>query len=431
MAIVSSSAQSAGNAGRPMVQALFVSTVLLSVVSWYTTWQGMALYLNGWFAVLASLGIQSALVLVAWLIGFTTARRALLTWVYAITAVVSVAFSYVSLYTWFSARERPAQVQRRLYDTISASAGQSEQQLARAIAEASKHVVALEEMTAAEKMHGYIARAPDPDPYLAGVREAVAREAQSLGGVYKEGSGEGVRYTAFERHAKLAKQSLEQLMAARQSLAAFRAQMKPDQPAEQQIRRYREVYDSLPWAEVEQQAHAGKAERPPAPALSDNLDKTASGQEELLLAFTELATAPTGRHVFAFLLAGFIDVIVFLLAFAAGPYFHGSPELRWPAAAARLDGAELPVFTRDFLRKLEAGPGGSPRARVSTLTPGERQLCILLAARQLAAAGEEAGEIYYELDDSIHEQLMESLTARGEAVAGGKGRAVLRPEATF
>ena len=28
--------------------------------------------------------------------------------VYAITATVSIAFSYVSLYTWFSARERPA-----------------------------------------------------------------------------------------------------------------------------------------------------------------------------------------------------------------------------------------------------------------------------------------------------------------------------------
>lgn len=412
MAIVSRSAQAAGNAGRPMVQALFVSTVLLSIVSWYTTWMGMALYLNGWFAFLASLGIQSALVLVAWLIGFTTAGRGLLTAVYAITAVVSIAFSYVSLYTWFSARERPALVQRRLYDTISASAGQSEQQLAAAIAEARKHVVALDEMTAAEKMHGYISRAPDSDPYLAQIREAVGREAQSLGSAYREGSGEGLRYTAFDRYAKLARQSLEQLMASQQSLAAFRAQMKPDQPSEQQIRRYREVYDSIPWAEVDAQAHAGKVERPAVPALSDYLDKTASGQEELLLAFTELVAAPAGRHVFAFLLAAFIDVIVFLLAFASGPYFHGSPEQRWPAAAAALDGADAQVFTRDFLRKLEPGSRGLARVRVAGLTPGERQLCILLAARKLASAVEEEGALYYLVDDRIHEQLVESLAVR-------------------
>ncbi|NWF84127.1 MAG: hypothetical protein HXY18_09895, partial [Bryobacteraceae bacterium] len=386
MAFVPSSGRISGTAGRPMVQALFVSTVLLSIVSWYTTWVGMGLYLNGWFALLASLGIQSALVLVAWLIGFTTARKGLLTAVYAITAVVSIAFSYVSLYTWFSARERPALVQRQLYDTISASAGQAEQQLAAAVLEARKHVVALEEMAAAERLHGHISRSQDSDPYLARIREAVAREAQSLGAAYKEGSGEGVRYTAFDRYAKLARQSLEQLMASQQSLATFRSQLRPDQPSELQIRRYREVYDAIPWAEVDQQAHAGKLERPAAPALSDHLDKTASGQEELLLAFTELVTAPTGRHVFAFLLAAFIDVIVFLLAFASGPYFYGSPEQRWPAASAALDGADPQVFTRDFLRKFEPGPGGLARVRAAGLTPGERQLCILLAARQMASA---------------------------------------------
>ena len=58
-----------------IVKALFVSSCLLSIVSWYTTQQGMALYLNSWFALLASAGVQSALVLVAWLIGFSKARR--------------------------------------------------------------------------------------------------------------------------------------------------------------------------------------------------------------------------------------------------------------------------------------------------------------------------------------------------------------------
>ena len=63
---------------RPLVACLFVSSVLLSVVSWYTTQQGMALYLSPWFSFLASLGVQSALVLVAWLVGVTESRRGLL-----------------------------------------------------------------------------------------------------------------------------------------------------------------------------------------------------------------------------------------------------------------------------------------------------------------------------------------------------------------
>lgn len=402
---------------RPMVVALFVSTCLLSVVSWYTTQQGMALYLAPWFAILASLGVQSALVLVAWLIGFTVARRGLLITVYAMTAMVSIAFSYVSLYTWFSEKERPALVERKLYDSIQDSSGKVDQILTGAIAEGRKHVMALDEMTVAEKTHGYIARAQDADPYLAGVREAVAREAASLGGV-KEGSGDGPRYTAFDRYAKLARQSLDQMVASQRVLADYRAQVKPLDTSEQQIRRYREVYDSIPWAEVQTQLHGARLEKPPVPALADHLDRTATNQEDMLLAFTELISAPTGRHIFAFTLAAFIDLIVFFLAFASGPYFHGSPEQRWYAGSAAVDGSDNQVFVRDLLRKLEPGPGGLARVDVSTLTPGERQLCLLLASKGAASLQEDDGRRFYLLDENVHAQLVESLSTRGMPLRG-------------
>ncbi len=403
MAYVSESGSSKG-----MVQGLFVCTCLLSLVSWYTTWQGMALYLNGWFAFLASLGIQAALVMVAWLIGQAKRGRALMTAVYAITALVSVCFSYVSLYTWFSAKERPALVERQLYDTLQDSAGKTEQLVAGAIAEAKKHVVALEEMTAAEKSHGFISKGQDADPYLAKVRAAVADEAHSL----KEGTGEGLRYTAFERHAKLARQSLETLMASQRALADFRAGAKPNESSEVQIRRFRAVYDEVPWVEVQEQSHAAKLERPAVPSLAENLDKTSSGQEELLLAFTELVSAPTGRHVFAFVLAMFIDVIVFLLAYAAGPYFTGSEEQRLAIASAALDGSDEQVFARSFLRKVHPDGQGMARVALSALTPGERQLCLMLAGTKQAALAEEGGEAYYLIDGDVHRQLAESLLER-------------------
>ena len=119
--------------------------------------------------------MQGALVLVAWLIGLTKSRRALLGAVYAITATVSIAFSYVSLYTWFSARDRPATVERKLYDELNSAAGRTQELLAAATAEAQKHVLALGKMTTAEKSVGFISRAQDADTYLAQVREAVAK----------------------------------------------------------------------------------------------------------------------------------------------------------------------------------------------------------------------------------------------------------------
>jgi len=411
---VSSSAPSGILAvSRPMVKALFVSSCLLSVVSWYTTQQGMALYLSTWFAFLASLGVQSALLLVAWLIGFSKAKRALLIAVYIITAAVSIAFSYGSLYTWFSARERPAQIERKLYDSLSNAAGQTQELLAAAIGEGQKHVLALEEMTGAEKSHGYISRAQDADPYLARIREAVAREAQTYNPAYQEGVGAGLRYTAFDRYAKLARQSVERMQQSQRALTELVSSLKPLDPTETQLRRFREVFDTVPWADVKEASHSVKLQIPAIPAYSEYVDRTATGQEDLLVAFSELMTTPGNRHYFAFALATFIDLIVFLLAYASAPYFFGAPEGRWFTAAAALDSNNEQVFIRNLLRKMTPSAQEGARVDASDLSPGEQQLCLLLASKGLAAPLEEEGRTYYLLDQAIHEQMVESLANPG------------------
>lgn len=396
-----------------MVKGLFVASTLLAIVSWYTTFEGMSLYLTKWFALLASVGVQVALLLVAWLIGVSRQRRAQLIAVYGITALVSVAFSYVSLYRWFSERERPGLVRRQLYDKLSAAAAGADSTLALASAEARKHTLALEEMTQAEKVHGHISRAADSDPYLNKVREAVAREAQGVGGAYREGSGTGVRYTSFERHSRLARESQQQIEAARAGIANWRAATRPDDAAEKQLRSFHAAIDAVPWGEVNEALHSGRQEKPEAPSLAEFVDQTSGGQEDLLLAFTELIAAPTPRHAFSFLLAAFIDIIIFLLAYASGPHMAGTPEERMTAAAASLESLDGQVFTRDLLRKVKAAPGGLARLEQRELSAGEQQLLLLLGARGLATQGEDAGGVYWLLDGETHASLMESIADRG------------------
>jgi len=398
---------------RPMVKGLFAATCLLSVVSWYTTEQGMALYLSVWFALLASLGVQGTLVLVAWLIGFSKSRRTLLSVVYAITATVSIAFSYVSLYTWFSARERPAAVERKLYDELNGSLGKTQELVAAASAEAQKHVLALEEMGAAEKSVGFISRAQDADPYLRAVRDAVAKEAQTYSNAYRGGSGAGLRYDAFERYTKLAQQSAERLNTAQKAIAEFRDRLKPLDATESQLRGFRQLYDGMPWSDVTESLHGAKIERPQVPVYADFIDHSVSGQEDLLVAFEELFTAPTARHVFAFALAAFIDIIVFLVAFASGPYFFGSSEQGWVAASAAMDGLDEQIFVRGFLSKLTPTVRGMARVDPEKLSGGEQQFCLVLVGKALALVQEEDGKRFYLLDKSIHEMLLECLATRG------------------
>jgi uncharacterized membrane protein YphA (DoxX/SURF4 family) len=404
-----------GSLGRALVASLFVSSCLLSVVSWYTTQQGMALYLSPWLSFLASLGVQSALVLVAWLVGITESRRGLLIAVYLVTASVSVAFSYASLHTWFAARERPAQIERRLYDALSGVAGQAQERLTAAIAEGERHVLALEEMTAAEKAHGYISRATDADPWLARVRAGVAHEAETYGTSYPEGRGTGFRYTAFDRHATLARQTVARLKQSASAIAAFQAGAKPLDPTDQQLRSFRQAFDVIPWSDVRETLHA-EVQVPEVPAYSDFVDRSASGQEDLVIAFTEILTAPTSRHVLAFTLAAFIDLIVFLLASASGPFLFGAPERRLLAAAAALDGAEEQVFVRGLLHKTTHGSQGLPQIEAEALSPGERQLLLALASRGLSFPAGQEGRRHYLLDASLHRSLVESLAEPGLAL---------------
>jgi hypothetical protein len=148
------------------------------------------------------------------------------------------------------------------------------------------------------------------------------------------------------------------------------------------------------------------------PAYSAFVDRAATGQEDLVIAFTGLLSAPTSRHVLAFALAAFIDLIVFLLAYASGPFFFGAPEERWLKAGAALDAADEQVFARDLLRKVGPGVQGAARLDAATLTPGELQLVLLLAERGLAAPVEEDGRRAYLLDASVHRMLAESLADR-------------------
>lgn len=397
--------------GRVIAVALFLASCLLSVVSWFTTQQGMALYLSPWFASLASLGIQSALVLTAWLIGISRARQWLLIAVYAMTASVSIAFSYVSLHTWFSARERPAQIQRKLYDALSESGAKTEQLVSAAVLEQQEHVLALEEMTVAERTQGFISRAQDADPYLGEIREAVAKEARTYNASYREGGGEGLRYTAFERYSKLAAQSLAKLQEAQRAMANWRAGRKPQDPSEKQLREFEQAQATVPWNELERSLHQGAAAKPAAPSYAEFVDRTSSSQEDLMVAFQELSTNPSGMPLLALLLAAFIDVVVFLLAFSAGPHLAGSGEMRWVKASATVDAADSQVFLRGFLRKVEAGSNGAARLDYDRLSEGERQLVMALSAEGLAAVSTSEDGREVTLDDVAYQNMLQSLAS--------------------
>lgn len=251
----------------------------------------------------------------------------------------------------------------------------------------------------------------------------MARESRTYSSSYPEGAGDGIRYTAFNRYEKLAQQSLQRMQDAQAQLAAFRVKLKPLDSTEQQLREFRQTYDAIPWSDVEAALHSGAFDRPAPPGYADYVDRIATGQEELIVAFQELFDAPTLRQGCSLALAAFIDMAVFLLAYASGPYFFDGPEQRWFAAGASLDARDEQVFVRDFLRKFRPDPAGVAHVEADRLTPGELQVCCLYKLQRLATVTESEGRLVYLLSPEIHEQLLESLASPGLPLRASAGSA--------
>jgi hypothetical protein len=90
-------------AGSPYVALLLVSSILLSVASFYTTYVGMSGFVAySIVAAFITLGIQSLLFVTSWRIGFMLADKEPLAWdeliVFLVCFILSVFFSFVSLF---------------------------------------------------------------------------------------------------------------------------------------------------------------------------------------------------------------------------------------------------------------------------------------------------------------------------------------------
>ncbi len=85
---------------------IYIGTFLISLLSFFTTYQGLAIFLDKPLALLGSLGLQTAMLGIAWNLMRLRDNRAAYILVFSITAMFSIFFSYVNFSTGLKSSTR-------------------------------------------------------------------------------------------------------------------------------------------------------------------------------------------------------------------------------------------------------------------------------------------------------------------------------------
>ena len=89
---------------------IYLGTLLLSVLSFYTTYKGLGIVLDERMAMVGSLGLQIVLLGIAWSLMKFRERRGTYILVFGVTAIFSIFFSYVNFDTALQDKTRSANV---------------------------------------------------------------------------------------------------------------------------------------------------------------------------------------------------------------------------------------------------------------------------------------------------------------------------------
>ena len=94
------------NATRYTSILIYIGTFLISTLSFFTTYYGLAVFLDKQLALLGSLGLQTAMLGIAWNLMRLRENRAAYVMVFSVAAMFSIFFSYVNFNTGLKGNTR-------------------------------------------------------------------------------------------------------------------------------------------------------------------------------------------------------------------------------------------------------------------------------------------------------------------------------------
>jgi len=300
---------------------VYGGTALVSVLSFFTTLYGLAIIVDFPLAVIGSLGLQAAMLGIAWnLIGLKE-NRLLYISVFCVTASFSVFFSYVNFDVNLRLDTR-ALDSRRQFATDSRSALDLRSRLAEDAAVQGRYQLdRLNDLIVLEQTEGWATLVDEgsKDPFVQsvidGARLTVDSWSERKGRSYIQGSGRGLIINYLESRRNQAQSNLARISDYAAAIDSLTMSLSGELAIEEQYPLVNRAATEFPASEISLILGQRMQSPPPPPDPGRYVEKAETPQHALSLALDDLF-AFDRTSVFALLMALAIDLITLLIALA-------------------------------------------------------------------------------------------------------------------
>ena len=300
---------------------IYSGTFFISILSFYTTYKGLCIILPWELALLGSLGLQTAMLGIAWnLIKIKEERKNYII-AFSLAAVFSIFFSYANFDSNLKINTRPHEVRNAYYQAAKPAIAEYAATAKSAALKARYQTDRLADLIAAEEEKGWatIVDEGSRDKFIQsvidGARLTVQSWKKSTGSDYRQGKGRGIIAEYLESRYKQAILNLERLnryVAFADSLAL---QLVPSLTIAEQYDILNKAYIKFPASAINLVNFSNQLKIAAPPATADFAEKPVNRQQALMLVISDLLRMDR-LACLSLLLAFAIDFIVILIAFA-------------------------------------------------------------------------------------------------------------------
>lgn len=300
---------------------VYIGTLLLSILSFFTTYHGLTILLEWRLALIGSLGLQLAMLGIAWNLMKARQRRGIYVVVFLTAAAFSIFFSFANFDSnlkaslrqsearaGYSAEARPVLA---AYNLATKQAAVRKQYQVERLAS----LVQLEQ----EKGWATLIDEGSDDALIQSVLEGARRTSNSwskiMGSDYRQGSGRGIIANYLESHLSRARQNLAAIESYRIRVDSLALMLSSQLPVSRQYELLNEAWVSFPIGIVAV-ADGEPLDLQMPPAQAQFIEEPADRQEAFMLVIGDFYQMDR-LALFSLALALTIDLIVILMAFTA------------------------------------------------------------------------------------------------------------------